>query len=357
MLEEKSSFWRRGIEGARKVGKRVFESFDPAMIAAAMNGEKPASMDEVDLADRDISRGIVSSDTPAGILAATVADQAMGMSDKEVIREIPGIYQKFGTTVLPRNDEERWKVIALSVSEHAEKFIERQQHFANVAGEDIPGKPHALPPEVARHARERAVLEAADKWRPGKRLEHEMHSQLERVSWRTNKMFAYGEAHEASVARQIREISRDDKRIASRVASVARYHVQNIPENPEAKNLWLKTAVSTEFAAIRLGMTGPKHPVDLAMRRECDHLERDRTPDGMARLRPDYSLAEARNANMDTQIDALYLASTTWDMPIPFCRTHSPVAPEPQIKMGEKSPGMATLLKMQTSPRDMGMGM
>lgn len=357
MREEKSSFWKRGVEAVRKTRRHIIEGFDPVMIAAAINGEKAASMDNVDLSDRDISRGIVSSDTPAGILAATVADQAMGMSDRKVIREIPGIYQKFGTTVLPRNDEDRWKVIALSVNEHAEKFIERPQNFANIVGEKIPGRPHTLPPEVARHARERAVLEAADKWRPGKRLDHELHSQIERVSWRTNKMFAYGEAHEASVARQIREISRDDKQIASRVASVARYHDQNIPESPEAKSLWLKTAVSTEFAAIRLGMTGPKHPVDLAMRPECDHLEKDRIPDGMGRLQPDYSLAEARNATMDTQIDALHLASSTWSMPIPLCRTHSPLAPEPQIKMGEKSPGMVKLMKMQTPPRDMGMGM
>ena len=248
-------------------------------------------------------------------------------------------------------------MIALSVSEHADRFIERQQRFANVAGEDIPAKPAILPDEVARHARERSVFEAADSWRPGKRLDHEMHSQLERVSWRTNKMFAYGEGHEESVAKQLREISRDDKQIASRVASVARYHMQDIPQDPEVKQAWLKTAVSTEFAVVRLGMTGPKHPVDLAMRPECDHLEKDRKPDGMGRLKPDYSKADARNANVDTQLEAIVLVATDWRRPIPLCRTHAAVAPEPQVKMGEKSIGMSKLLKIHTPPRDMGMSM
>lgn len=355
--EKKKSLWARGFETVRSAGRNFLEGYNLTEIASALRGETPASMEDVGIADRDISRGIVSSTSPAGILAATVADQAMTMSDREVLREVPGIYQKFGTTVLPKDKVERWKVIALSVNDHAERFIEKQQHFNNVVGESIPSRPASLPPEVALHARERAVLETVESWHPGKRVDHELHMQNERVSWRTNKMFAYGEKHEASVARQIREIARDDKQIASRLAPIARYHIQDIPADPEAKKLWLETGVSTEFAVIRLGMTGPKHPVDLAMRPECDHLEKTREPDGMARLRPDYSKAEARNRNMDNQLDAINLTATNWSSPIPLCRTHSPISPEPQVKMGDASPAMSKLLKMQGPDRDMGMGM
>jgi len=353
MAEESKGFWSRGVDAVRKAGRNFFDGYNIADIAAAMNGETEIKLEWPNDVMAD---GIRERSMPAAVLGATVADHAMGMSDRDVIREIPGIYQKFGAGVLPRDKEDRWKVIALAVNDHTAKFMNGMVNFTNVAGESIPAKPAVLPPEVAREARVRAVLETADKWRPGKRLDHELFSQLERVSWRTNKMFAYGEKHEASVVKQIREISRDDERIASRVASVSRYHVQDIPRDPGAKKAWLETAISTEFAVVRLGMTGPKHPVDLAMRPECDHLEKDREPDGMGRLKPDYSKAEARNKDMDTQIDAIWLAASSWDSPIPLCRTDSPVAPEPQVKMGESSPAMSKLLKMQIPPRDMGMG-
>ena len=252
-----------------------FVSFTSGDSRRARNAEFPG----------DHLRHVMShSRNPAEILACKVADQAMSMSDRDVIRQVPGIYQTMGTTTLPRDREARWSAIALSMKDYTQEFIVQGKGFRNVPGEEMPGRPASLPREVAPHARARAVLETAKSWEPGQRVEHALHTDLERVSWRTSKMFAYGEKHEADVARQARELEMDDKQIAARMAPISRYHDQDIPQDPQKKREWLREGLATEYAAVRSGMTGPRHAVDMAMRPEFDRLERDREPDDMKRI-------------------------------------------------------------------------
>lgn len=261
------------------------------------------------------------SKNPAEILACKVADQAMSMSDRDVIRQVPGIYQAMGTTTLPRDREARWSAIALSMKDYTEEFIMQGKPFRNVPGEEMPGRPSSLPREVAPHARARAVLETAKSWEPGQRVEHALHTDLERVSWRTSKMFAYGEKHEADVARQAREMEMDDKQIAARMAPISRYHDQEIPKDPQKKREWLREGLSTEYAAVRSGMTGPRHAVDMAMRPEFDRLEKDRKPDNMMRITPDYEKGRRANETPEKQAEMLSMTRSTLDRPIPAAVT------------------------------------
>lgn len=130
-------------------------------------------------------RGLVPGSTPAALLGAAVAERAVNLPDSQILREVPGIYQTHGTTDIPRGEGERWDMIAKSVEEHSERFIDRLQPFRNVAGESIPARPAALPAELARDARERSVLETAENWRPGVRVDHELHSHLGDISRET----------------------------------------------------------------------------------------------------------------------------------------------------------------------------
>lgn len=261
------------------------------------------------------------SKNPAEILACKVADQAMSMSDRDVVRQVPGIYQALGTTTLPRNREARWSAIALSMKDYGEEFIIRGKGFRNVPGEEMPGRPASLPAEVAPHARARAVLETAKSWEPGQRVEHALHTDLERVSWRTSKMFAYGEKHEADVARQAREMEMDEKQISARMAPISRYHDQEIPQDPQKKREWLREGLSTEYAAVRSGMTGPRHAVDMAMRPEFDRLEKDREPDNMMRIIPNYEKGARANETPEKQAEMLSMTRSTLDRPIPAAVT------------------------------------
>ena len=261
------------------------------------------------------------SRNPAEILACRVADQAMSMSDRDVVRQVPGIYQAMGTTTLPRDREARWSAIALSMKDYTEEFIMQGKGFRNVPGEEMPGRPASLPREVAPHARARAVLETARSWEPGQRVEHSLHTDLERVSWRTSKMFAYGEKHEADVARQAREMEMDDKQISARMAPISRYHDQEIPQDPQKKREWLREGLSTEYAAVRSGMTGPRHAVDMAMRPEFDRLEKDREPDNMMRIVPNYEKGARANESPEKQAEMLSMTRSTLDRPIPAAVT------------------------------------
>lgn len=286
-----------------------------------------------------LRHSLIESGRPADMLAKRVADKAYNLSNREIRREIPGLYQTHGTTDLPNDPNKRWAMIATATKGFAEDFIKRPSPFQNVPGETIPIRPVSLPSEIAASVRERSVSDAARDWEPGQRIEHALHDKQEKIAWRTSKMFAFGSGHHDNLERQARHLMEHPEQAQERFApvqsdEVGLFEPDPVPANPARRIGHIRGLLEAETAIIRAGFLGPKHAVDVAMRPEMDFHDGDRSPDGMERLAPDYRVAEIMSKKMEDKLTLYMISHSTKEEPVPSCREFAKNNPTPQEHQG-----------------------
>jgi len=286
-----------------------------------------------------LRQSLIESNRPADILALRVADKTRDISNGQIRREVPGLYQAHGTTELPNDPNKRWAMIATATKEFAEDFIKKPAPFQNVTGEPIPARPTSLPREIATSVRERSVSDTARDWEPGQRIEHALHEKQESIAWRTSKMFAFGSGHHDNLEKQARELMENPQQAKERFApvvgdEVGLFEPDPVPADPAKRIGYIRGMLEAETAVVRAGFLGPKHAVDTAMRPEMDFHEASRAPDGMERLAPDYRVAGIMSKTTEDKLTLYMISHSTKEEPVPSCREFAKDNPTPQEHQG-----------------------